>query len=141
MRFQLLQVGVVDHSSPVFFMARESPREPSWEMPPQRRPSQVETALRDGVSRLFSRRKSSASDAPLPSSKMKNLDLGFFGQEDDEDEDDAAGSSRGGLGKREGTGLLDDEPDRAETDFYNGDSNFANALEPIAGVHACFLPR
>ena len=119
-----------------------SVRDPVGKMPPQqRRPSQVETALRDGVSRLFSRRKSSASDAPLPSSKMKNLDLGFFGQEDDEDEDDAAGGSRGGLGKREGTGLLDDEPDRAETDFYNGDSNFANALEPIAGVHACFLPR
>ena len=49
---------------------------------------------------------------------MKNLDLDFFGQEDEEDD---ATRSGGGLSKREGMGLLDDEPERAETDFYNGD--------------------
>ena len=51
-------------------------------------------------------------DAPDAASKMGNVDRLFFGEEDDDDEP---------IAKREGTGLLDDEPDRAETDFYNGD--------------------
>ena len=63
----------------------------------------------NSIKSLFSRR--SSIDAPAKADKMGNLDSTFFG----EDEDDEP------LGRREGTGLLDDEPDRAETDFYNGD--------------------
>ena len=45
---------------------------------------------------------------------MGHLDAAFFGE--DEDEDDSLTGRR-----KEGAGLLDSEPDRAETDFYNGD--------------------
>ena len=63
------------------------------------------------VSSMFRR---SSIDAPEKPSNMRHLDKAFFGEEEEEDEALTSG-------KREGTGLLDEEPDRAETDFYNGD--------------------
>ena len=65
------------------------------------------------MSGMFSGRKS-AAEKPEMASKMGHMDKTFFG--DDGDEEEMLGAKF-----REGTGLLDEEPDRAETDFYNGD--------------------
>ena len=56
-------------------------------------------------------KRKSLTDAPEVASKMGNIDKAFFDQEEDEDD----------LGGKEGAGLLDEEPSRSETDFYNGD--------------------
>ena len=60
--------------------------------------------------------KKTSVDEPSAANRMRNLDKGFFGEEDEEDPDEGVSQV-----KREGAGLLDNEPDRAETDFYNGD--------------------
>ena len=60
--------------------------------------------------------KRTSVDEPSAANRMRNLDKGFFGEEDEEDPDEGVSQV-----KREGAGLLDNEPDRAETDFYNGD--------------------
>ena len=60
--------------------------------------------------------KRTSVDEPSAANRMRNLDKGFFGEEDEDDPDEGVSQV-----KREGAGLLDNEPDRAETDFYNGD--------------------
>ena len=60
--------------------------------------------------------KRTSVDEPSAANRMRNLDKGFFGEEDEEDPDEGVSQM-----KREGAVLLDNEPDRAETDFYNGD--------------------
>ena len=71
-------------------------------------------SLKEGVKGLFSGRRNSLNQEPEAPSKMRNLDKVFFGEEEDEDDE-------GSLISREKGGLLSSEPDRAETDFYNGD--------------------
>ena len=63
--------------------------------------------------KMFSKAKGER-DAPESAHAMGHLDRSFFGEEGEEEDSMPAA-------KREGVGLLDDEPDRAETDFYNGD--------------------
>lgn len=88
------------------------------------------TAKRPSFFSVFSKRNN--ADKPEKASQMGHLDKGFFG--DDEDEDEGSLIS----GKREGAGLLDSEPDRAETDFYNGDKyvgDVANGKRHGHGVY------
>ena len=71
-----------------------------------KRPSLLDSA-RGAASKLFVKKEKDAPDAAI---KMGNIDKGFFGEDDDDDDVP--------ISKREKGGLLDDEPDRAETDFY-----------------------
>ena len=87
-------------------------------MPREKRPS--------FISKMFAKKP----DAPDSAAKMGHVDRLFFGNDDDDDDVPA--------GKREGAGLLDDEPDRAETDFYNGDKyvgDVANGKRHGHGVY------
>ena len=69
-------------------------------------------------------------DAPDEASKMGNVDRLFFGEDDDDDGEPIA--------RKEGAGLLADEAERAETDFYNGDKyvgDVSNAKRHGHGVY------
>ena len=88
-------------------------------MPPtanemKKRLSKTFEGLGQSFKGALARRRGSNVDEPEKAGKMRNLDKDFFGEEDEEDDDRPKAA-------REGTGLLDDEPERAETDFYNGD--------------------
>lgn len=100
--------------------------------------------------RRLSRRRSSLSDAPPAAERMQNLDALFFNDDDkpaffeEEDEDgERTGDGRTAAARKAGAGqsskgLLDDEPERAETDFYNGDKfvgDVANAKRHGHGVY------
>ena len=101
--------------------------------------------------RRLSRRRPSLSDAPPAAERMQNLDALFFNDDDkpaffeDEDDDGATKAGRTAAGRKEGArtgqsskGLLEDEPERAETDFYNGDKfvgDVANSKRHGHGVY------
>ena len=102
--------------------------------------------------RRLSRRRSSVSDAPPAAERMQNLDALFFNDDDKptffEDEDDAdatKGDGRTAAVRKEGArigqtskGLLDDEPERAETDFYNGDKFVGDVVNSRRHGHGVY---
>ena len=106
---------------------------------PAQKPKRPSVGAR--VKGLFSRRDSAAS-APEKAPAMRNIDRGFFGE--DEEEEDLEVSLRGGKAgrkareKREGGGLLDDDPDRAETDFFNGDKCVGDMTAGKRNGHGCY---
>ena len=76
--------------------------------------------------RRLSRRRSSVEE-PEKANQMKHLDKAFFDEEDEE-------YSR----VKEGTGLLHEEAEQAETDFHNGDKyvgDVANGKRHGHGVY------
>jgi hypothetical protein len=102
--------------------------------------------------RRLSRRRSFVSDAPPSAERMQNLDALFFNDDDKpaffEDEDDAdatKGDGRTAAVRKEGArigqtskGLLDDEPERAETDFYNGDKFVGDVVNSRRHGHGVY---
>ena len=110
--------------------------------PPLTNSTGLGTGKMAAILKRFSRRRAS-TDAPPVAERMKNIDALFFNDDDkppffeDEGEEATIGKARTPL-RKEGVGLLDDEPERAETDFYNGDKfvgDVANSKRHGHGVY------
>eukprot|EP00316_Scyphosphaera_apsteinii_P024956 CAMPEP_0119323652 /NCGR_PEP_ID=MMETSP1333-20130426/61215_1 /TAXON_ID=418940 /ORGANISM="Scyphosphaera apsteinii, Strain RCC1455" /LENGTH=141 /DNA_ID=CAMNT_0007331155 /DNA_START=43 /DNA_END=465 /DNA_ORIENTATION=+ len=78
---------------------------------------------------MMARFRRSSIDKPDAAGRMAHLDHAFLGQS--EKDDDATYM-------KEGMGLLDDEPERTETDFFNGDKYVGDVCDGKRNGHGVY---